>query len=184
MTMGVKDTSEKMSVGERLDREYLETVKLVYPTDNAMQMLVSQASDEEMLRDADLAATAIAFLIMNRECGLAAAVTRLVGYVCRTMGPDSGESYAQAMSELFETLDDFPAGSVPLEQKWRLIRQMSASAHLLLTAERTLKNLAVAETLWKRERDNPDATKPDLYKLGKGELALFTRNPLKTNPGK
>lgn len=170
-TPSAKETLDKM------DLEDLGIVKLTYPTDDLMKMLVDKATDEEVVRDADIAAGAVALLAGGKYYGAATAVARLIGYVCRTMGPDHGEQYSIAMEELFDVLGTFPDNKVPPKEKWHLIRNLSATARLTLTAHRAIENMAVAERMYEVRKKYPDANLR--YTVGRGELNLFKENPLK-----
>ncbi len=165
------------------DTGLFATVKLVFPFTDIMEAFPKIASDEDLLRDADMAALAVATLATTGNVGLSLAVARLIAYVCRTMGPQNVEDYTTAMYDLFELMGTCP--TVPIAEKNQLIRQMDGAARCILTAVRTTQNISLAQTFKKFFDDNPEHRKEVMtYLVASRELSLFSDNPLTKASGK
>jgi len=149
-------TAEKKAYCDAADAEALHIAKLAYPFEDITKALVVTATDEAILRDADLCVAAITKLMGGGHYGQGCAVARTLGYVVRTMGPDTAEQMAVATHDLFELMADAPHDKVPAKEKWALIRLMETSARCLLLAYRTAKAITVGLEMQEYRDANPD----------------------------
>ena len=161
---------------KRADKEMLGRVKMLFPLDDVMQCVTSSATDEKVLRDANLAAQAIAKLVMVKEPALAGAVTRLIGYVVRTMGPDTAEQMAVAMHDMFELMETMPERP---GDRWKVIKDLDNAQMCIIAAYRAINNLSFHDTMEEWRENNPEAARRvTATRQTAGELALFADNPL------